>query len=114
MKFFGNSSRFSAERWLELIETTTALEDLRGDEGFTLDDLAGFEKPVLAVYGDHSPVLPTAHALERIWPRMKMQILENAGHFFPLARWSELADSVGAFLDEAVGPATSAEESAHA
>lgn len=95
----GGTSSYAAGRWLELLDTTTAWQDITGPESITGDDLRALLKPTLAVYGEISPVIPTADALRGIWPHLVYRTVPGAGHFFPLSQAAFFGKLVHEFLE---------------
>jgi len=95
----GGTSTYAAARWLELLETTSAWRDITGPESISEEDLRGLEMPTLAVYGEISPVLPTAEALRALWPRLVFRSVPGAGHFFPLSQAALFAGLMHEFLE---------------
>lgn len=99
MEFFGQrQSRHTAGRWLELVEKTTLLQDIRKEEDLSAGVLRDFPMPVFGAYGDHSPLLASGKSLKEIRPDMVLKIVEGAGHFFPAVRPRELTEPLEAFL----------------
>ncbi len=93
-------SKRTAERWLNLIETTQAKQGFKQGENITVADLAQMHKPTLAVYGENSPALPSAQALQELWPHGRYEVIANAGHFFPLSKPEKLVIAAQEFLSE--------------
>ncbi len=91
-------SRRTAERWVQLLEGTTARQEFLKGEPMTCDQLAQLHKPTLAVYGENSPTLPTAHALKELWPHTQFEFVPHAGHFFPLSKPERLLIPAQKFL----------------
>lgn len=81
-----NGGKRMAERWLKLIQTTQALEDLMSGVNLSLEEYKHLQKPTLLLYGDRSPTLPTVHNLQSIWPHAQVEIIPKAGHFFPVSK----------------------------
>ena len=54
--------------------------------------------PVLGLYGERSPVMPTARALHRLCPHYELHRVRHAGHFFPLTRPRRLVNAALRFL----------------
>jgi pimeloyl-ACP methyl ester carboxylesterase len=77
--------RRSAERWLELLNTTSARRDLVDVAGLTADKLARVACPVLAIYGERSTTLPSQAALSALLPDCRRVTVPGAGHFFPIS-----------------------------
>lgn len=99
MEFFGQrQSRHTAARWMELVEKTTLLKDIRAEENLSADVLRDFPMPILGVYGGHSPLLPSGRFLKEARPDLVFKIVEDAGHFFPAVRPRELTDPLEVFL----------------
>jgi pimeloyl-ACP methyl ester carboxylesterase len=87
-----------ARRWLRLQETTSIQDDFTLDDSITRDELRKLEMPILAMYGEFSPTLPSAHALEELCPQTYLHIVKNAGHFFPLSKPKLMARAFNRFL----------------
>jgi pimeloyl-ACP methyl ester carboxylesterase len=99
MEFFGQrQSRHTAARWIDLVETTTLLADVREDGALTAAVLTALAMPVLAVYGDHSPLRLSGENLCAIRPSTAFHLVADAGHFFPVVRARELTDPLEQFL----------------
>jgi pimeloyl-ACP methyl ester carboxylesterase len=98
-EFFGQrQSRHTAGRWMDLVDKTTLLADIGREEDLSADVLRDFGMPMLAVYGDHSPLLPSGKALLETRPATVFKVVEKAGHFFPAVRPRELTDPLANFL----------------
>lgn len=88
----------AAHRWLQLQETTSIRRDLRVSDGLTPAVLRAIRLPVLGLYGERSPVMPTARALHRLCPHYELHRVRHAGHFFPLTRPRRLVNTSLRFL----------------
>lgn len=99
MEFFGQrQSRHTAGRWMELVEKTTLLQDIRREEDLSADVLRALPMPIFGAYGDHSPLLASGKALQEARPGTLLKIVEGAGHFFPAVRPREFTEPLEAFL----------------
>ena len=99
VEFFGqNQSRWTAARWLELVERTTLLHNIADENWLTLQALRNLRPPLLALYGDHSPLLKSGLQLKDVRPRTDLRLVPGAGHFFPLAKPAAFIDPVREFL----------------
>jgi pimeloyl-ACP methyl ester carboxylesterase len=96
---WGGGNR-SAERWLELLDTTTAKQDLTSPAGLTLNELSKITHPTLAIYGEKSTVLPSLCGLREHLPDCKTVVVPGAGHFLPLTRPEFFVTTVSQFLKE--------------
>lgn len=76
----------TAQRWLKLLDNTTAWQEFTADDGLTHTHLQTLQKPTLALYGEHSPTLITGSQLKAYWPHTQLELISNAGHFFPLSQ----------------------------
>lgn len=94
---FGNRA---ARKWLRLIETTSALKDFSATRTFAESDLARLEMPVFVIVGERSVTGPSAQALMAHCPRVRLQAISRAGHFFPLTRRRLFPRLVADFLQE--------------
>jgi pimeloyl-ACP methyl ester carboxylesterase len=88
--FGGRKGRFggvrTGQRWLRLLESTSASRDFTYDSEFTADDLERLYQPILAIFGERTMALPSAHALRHRCPNCVLRIVRGAGHFFPITR----------------------------
>jgi pimeloyl-ACP methyl ester carboxylesterase len=101
LEFFGQrQSRHTAARWMELVETTSLLQDIQEDGGLTRDVLAALPHPLLAVYGGHSPLLASGECLRDHRPATAFHLVPDAGHFFPVTRAAELTGPLERFLTD--------------
>lgn len=99
MEFFGQrQTRHTAARWVELVETTTLLEDIRADRALTADVLKNLPQSLLAVYGEVSPLLPSGESLAALRGDVVFRTVPEAGHFFPAVRPKEFLEPLRAFL----------------
>jgi pimeloyl-ACP methyl ester carboxylesterase len=62
--------------------------------------LRSIHTPTLSVYGERSHALASGRALATIWPQCRLEIVPNAGHFFPLSMPDSLIDASVPFLRE--------------
>ncbi|MCB2180479.1 MAG: alpha/beta fold hydrolase [Desulfobulbaceae bacterium] len=77
-------SHKSAERWLALMQNTTAKQDFQNITGLTCETIASISKPTLALCGGNSSALRTLEALQGVLPLCQTEIIPDVGHFFPL------------------------------
>jgi pimeloyl-ACP methyl ester carboxylesterase len=102
-EFFGRrQSRFTAARWLELVENTSLLEDIKHEESLTVETLKKLTVPILGMYGENSSVTTSGRLLKEARPETKIQIIAGAGHFFPATRPAEFAETLLDFLPESL------------
>jgi pimeloyl-ACP methyl ester carboxylesterase len=90
--------RRAAGRWLQLIETTWAYEEITDPGGLSVAEIAGIQQPILAVYGGLSARKASAFALRRSCPRCQLHMIPEVGHFFPLTRPGLFARPALSFL----------------
>lgn len=90
----GNSKRTS-ERWLQLMEETTAEQELMGNDGLAEEKLLAICCPVLAMYGEKSHAMSTGRYLTSLWKQAEFISVPNGGHFFPKAH----PDAVKSYCD---------------
>jgi pimeloyl-ACP methyl ester carboxylesterase len=96
--FSGPAGSRNAVRWLRMLRDTTAREDITRSRDPTALQLAQLNKPTLLVYGGCSHAMPTATALQQLWPHAQTDIIPHAGHLFPLEYPERLLFTVGRFL----------------
>jgi pimeloyl-ACP methyl ester carboxylesterase len=92
-----------AQKWLRLIENTTAYEEMTNPAGLAMSDVARIQHPMLTMYGGQSARKRSAFALQRLCQRCQLHMLPNAGHFFPLTRAGQFARPALAFLRSTEG-----------
>jgi pimeloyl-ACP methyl ester carboxylesterase len=76
----------SAQRWLQLVETTNIYREATSADGLDIVDLGNIGQPMLAAYGEQSARKRSARTLRRVCPHCRLRMLPGAGHFFPLTR----------------------------
>jgi pimeloyl-ACP methyl ester carboxylesterase len=104
-EFFGQrQSRFTAARWIELVEKTTLLEDIKQEQWLSIEALRKLNVPLLGIYGENSPVAPSGRLLKEARPETNLRMVAGAGHFFPANRPSEFVQPVLDFVSEALRP----------
>jgi pimeloyl-ACP methyl ester carboxylesterase len=81
-----NGGKRSAERWLYLLNTTTAKEDFKAQAGLTLNKIRRMHRPTLAIYGQYSFCLPSCRGLQQNLPNCKSVFIQRAGHFHPVIK----------------------------
>jgi pimeloyl-ACP methyl ester carboxylesterase len=101
-----NGRGAAGPQWRQLVETTTALAELKADEGATVDDLRTIGQPVLLLFGERSRYRPLGRALRGMLSNSTFVIVPKAGHFYPLLKPKLFADRVLAFLHGLAGTAT--------
>jgi pimeloyl-ACP methyl ester carboxylesterase len=100
--FSGNAGKRSALRWLRLMDTTSARNDLMRGDDVSVAELRSLHKPALLVYGEFSQALPTGQALAELWSdRANMVVVPRAGHFFPITFPDKLIAPVNSFIGTA-------------
>ena len=98
-KLFPQGSQHSAKRWLKLLDTTTAAQDFQAGTTLTFNQVKNCSQSTLAIYGEQSPTLPTAQALQKIWSDLEFALVPQAGHFFPLSQPDFLVNAVNQFWE---------------
>jgi pimeloyl-ACP methyl ester carboxylesterase len=96
--FAGKGGDRSAKSLLTLLSTTTAISELSQEDRITVEQLQAITCPVLSVYGSQSQTLQTLSGLRSIWPHLNVEIVPNAGHFFPNSQPEALIRPVQTFL----------------
>jgi pimeloyl-ACP methyl ester carboxylesterase len=92
------SGNRSAARWLKLLDTTAARQEIQQMAGLDRDALATITQPALAIYGEHSRCLRTYESLPEVLRNLRRHILINVGHFDPVTKPVEVADLLLEFL----------------
>ncbi len=100
---FGGSKERAA-RWLSLLDTTTARQDLVAPAGLTVEKIQAVRHPVLACFGERSHCLPSCRGLERNLSDCKVVLIPGAGHFHPIARPRLFAGVLRRFVTQVTEP----------
>lgn len=82
----GMFGKRTAKKWLELMNTTAAEQEMMGNDDISLQSLGGFKFPLLGVYGEQSHAMLTGKQLSKVCDTSELRIIQEAGHFFPLTR----------------------------
>ena len=90
----------SAQRWLNLLDSTTARRDLSVQDGLTLQALSTIQQPSLVISGGKSPTLRSGQELKRLLPDCTFAVVPEAGHFFPISHQEFLLNLLLSFLDK--------------
>jgi pimeloyl-ACP methyl ester carboxylesterase len=89
----------TANKWLTLMDTTSAGKELMGDDGLSLEQLGTLSFPIMAIYGENSPAMSTGEHLLDILPHADFRSVREGGHFFPSSRPDEVMGSINKFWD---------------
>jgi pimeloyl-ACP methyl ester carboxylesterase len=90
--------RRSAERWMRLLETTTARADFRAVAGLTLARIRNIDRPARAIYGQRSFCLQSGRALRVALPHCRLVVVPNGGHFHPVVQPADFVRHLRDFL----------------
>lgn len=95
----GRGAARAAQAWLDLLEKTTAREEL--DQPGADDAVLGtLNLPTLLMYGEYSRCLQTADKLRKLWPQARYRLLAGAGHFFPTSQPEPVLEELRRLLAE--------------
>lgn len=81
-----NSNSRVAQRWGQLMRTTTAPAELGDSSDLTVERIRQITRPLLAVYGEYSGCLPTLRELTRNLPACTEVVIPRVGHFYPVIK----------------------------
>jgi pimeloyl-ACP methyl ester carboxylesterase len=87
----------SAERWRTLLRTTTARQDFES-RALSLAAVGELRAPMLLVYGEYSPCLPSLEGLRRARPDSTVAVVPEAGHFHPAIAPRVFGEHLTSFL----------------
>jgi pimeloyl-ACP methyl ester carboxylesterase len=91
-------SRRTADKWLQLLRTTTASDDFRCPADLPAETIKSVQVPTLLVYGEQSRCLPTREILARLLPNVMSVSVPRSGHFHPASRPGFFVRTVRRFL----------------
>lgn len=95
---FLSGSRRSAKQWLELVRSTSAVDDFTSIAGLTPQAIKILCWPTLALYGEWSHCLATQRLLLTLLPNCRAGTIARAGHFYPIVQPLAFAEAVRDFL----------------
>ena len=89
------------DKFLQLLETTTLVQDYEVADDLTMENIAIIPHPKLLLYDPHSPYLDTYRALREIVMNSVDILLppSELRHFFPLEQPEILEEYISIFLD---------------
>lgn len=89
-------------RWLRLLETTSAAEELADERPLDAAFLGAIRVPTLLLYGRYSHCLPSSEGLLSLIPEAERIIIPDAGHFLPAVKPVLFARAVKRFVSDGV------------
>jgi pimeloyl-ACP methyl ester carboxylesterase len=95
-------NRRGSQKWLQLIETTTAGEDFLQVAGLTREKIGRVRQPTLAIFGEYSHCLNSLCQLQNILVNCKAVIVPGVGHFHPLTSPQVFMGHLRTFLQERI------------
>lgn len=87
-----------SRRWLELMRTTSAAEEMCSAAGLTVERIRLIETPALAIFGQYSGCLRTLDGLEENLRSCTKVLVPGVGHLHPLLRPDLFVRHLEAFL----------------
>lgn len=96
---FAAGSARRAQRWLQLVDETTALWDFKEIAGLDENAIRTVRRPTLLLYGSLSHCIPSRERLAEILTDSRSVTVKGAGHFLPLVQPTAFLDQVLGFLD---------------
>ena len=93
----GRGALRAARAWLDLLDHTSAREEL-DQPGMPEEAIRALRMPVLLMYGALSRCVHSGRALQALLPQARYVEVPEAGHFFPLSRPQLVLDALREFL----------------
>ena len=93
--------RRSQQKWQKLIDNTTATQEF-DEDGIVATDFTSIFSPVLIIYGEYSPCLPTYWKLKELLPVCQSKIMPEVGHFHPAVQPKKFVYNLWKFLQKDV------------
>ena len=93
----GRGAARAAQAWLDLLDQTTAREQL-DLPGAGPDMIVKLKMPTLLMYADLSRCLASGNQLRNLLPQARYVQVQQAGHFFPLSQQALVAEEIEALL----------------
>lgn len=100
MGFFGirDGGSRKLDRWLRLMETTSARQDFNAVAGLTRERLRELRHPTLAVYGERSCCMESGRELQRHLQHCSTVVLPGAGHLHPFLQPAIFVEHAAPFI----------------
>jgi pimeloyl-ACP methyl ester carboxylesterase len=96
---FGGAGTRSAQRWLNLLKTTSVKSDYRTGADIPTEQLIKLHQPLLGVYGQNSPNRWTGEQLGALLPSCRSVLVPGAGHFHPATNARFFREALQTFLE---------------
>jgi pimeloyl-ACP methyl ester carboxylesterase len=96
-----NSDSRVAERWFQLVRTTSAVEEMRSSSDLARERIGTVTCPTLAIFGEYSGCLETLRGLEKYLPACRTVMVPGVGHLHPLLRPKIFLEHVTQFIGSA-------------
>lgn len=96
---WGKGAERAAKRWLNLLDTTTAPDDIRFRQ-VSAADLGQIAAKTLAVYGEESKWCSSSEVLRDCLPHVEVVYVEQAGHAHPWERPEVFSSLLQRFLTD--------------
>lgn len=90
--------KVKADSILRLLDETTARSDIKEIAGLTRSCIARLPHPVLALYGQYSPLIPICDYLAEHMPLCRRVVVPEACHLFPARLPDQFVHHVQQFL----------------
>jgi pimeloyl-ACP methyl ester carboxylesterase/SAM-dependent methyltransferase len=87
----------AANKYKELLTTTTARDDFADTTGINVAFLRTVKHPLLLIYGSMSPFLASRDGLKATLPECRCEMVADVGHNFPFMRPEETARHIENF-----------------
>jgi len=98
-----NANSMALRRWNQLVGRTRAGQEFGDPAGIAAREIEGFRRPALAVFGARSRYLPTLHGLRERLEDCQVQIVPDAGHYFPIVNRVAFTRAVSDFAFQQEG-----------
>ena len=93
----GRGAARAAQAWLDLLDQTTARQEL-DSPGAEPGAIAALAMPILLMYADLSRCLTSGDQLRMLLPNARYALVQQAGHFFPLSQQALVIKELDALL----------------
>lgn len=91
--------RRSQEKWQKLIDNTTATQEF-DEDGIVATNFTSISSPILIIYGEYSPCLPTYWKLKELLPNCQSKIMLEVGHFHPAVQPKRFVYNLWKFMQK--------------
>lgn len=95
-----NGSLGVNRRWVQLMRTTSAPQELQAIADLTVERIRRVTRPTLGIFGEYSGCLKTLRGLQANMPGCRVAIVPEVGHLHPIVKPQVFVQKLRQFIQE--------------